>query len=904
MAAEHDRELPRHLMSTFDLSNHGSAPSTTARRASHGRNAGGERWPLTGREFELAHIAAARSDPTCGGVVVSGPAGVGKSRLAREALAAAEGEGAVCLWVQATESTAAIPFGAFANLIPDGAAVEDRLQLMRSITSSVRHRAGVRPICLGVDDAHLLDAPSAGLLWHLASTDELFVLATVRSDRPGPDAIESLWKDGSARRLELGSLRDDEIARLVETGLGNPVQQRTLRRVTEIAAGNPLYARELVIGAIDDGRLVAENGLWRLHGDPPISQSLASVVARRIGTLTDGQRWVMELLALGEPLRFGELVQLASHEALETAEDRGMVVVTEPTAGGEARLAHPLYGDVVRRELPVLRAQTLRLRLAEMVRTRQPLSREDALRACRWLIDAGAAVPEELLLDAAAAANLAGDAALGAALATQAVEVGGGLRAVIELARADVIRSRFEDAAATLATAEDQAPGHDRASQYFGLRMHVLFWGLGASAEAEAFFRRAEGWSPDPRWARELDPWRLSLVGFDEDFAQRLGEFEAMLAQPGLESEQRRAIEIPYLWALITSGHARQAHALARRLRPTAPVRDHLATYALGMMCNVGLESGEDWNDLEQYMTELSGEAIRVGDHEAAGVAAFTLGALHFERGRYRDAQRWFTEAEADVEHHDTFDTVFCVRALQVGIAHATGDLVGARAALESARGLLSERALQPGQLTYKARAEGWGARTRGDAAGAECFQSEAAATTDATLRSRLLYEAMRSGLPASAVAEQLEQLAARSDARLSAARAAHATAAAARDGDALLAASDAMAAIGADLYAMEAAVDAARQFVADGRQDSARRAERRAWGLYAADQGAEFPRIDGLDGSSAELTRREAQIVALVTRGLSNQEIADQLVLSIRTVETYVYRAMQKRGVDNRREL
>ena len=50
--------------------------------------------------------------------------------------------------------------------------------------------------------------------------------------------------------------------------------------------------------------------------------------------------------------------------------------------------------------------------------------------------------------------------------------------------------------------------------------------------------------------------------------------------------------------------------------------------------------------------------------------------------------------------------------------------------------------------------------------------------------------------------------------------------------------------------------------------------------------------------------TRREAQVAALAGRGLSNAEIADQLVLSVRTVETHVYRAMQKRGVGDRRDL
>jgi len=52
-------------------------------------------------------------------------------------------------------------------------------------------------------------------------------------------------------------------------------------------------------------------------------------------------------------------------------------------------------------------------------------------------------------------------------------------------------------------------------------------------------------------------------------------------------------------------------------------------------MCTVGLEGGEDWPDIEAYMSVALREGVRAGDHEAAGIAAFTLGALEVERGRY-----------------------------------------------------------------------------------------------------------------------------------------------------------------------------------------------------------------------------------------------------------------------------
>jgi DNA-binding NarL/FixJ family response regulator len=61
---------------------------------------------------------------------------------------------------------------------------------------------------------------------------------------------------------------------------------------------------------------------------------------------------------------------------------------------------------------------------------------------------------------------------------------------------------------------------------------------------------------------------------------------------------------------------------------------------------------------------------------------------------------------------------------------------------------------------------------------------------------------------------------------------------------------------------------------------------------------------IDGLDTTAVELTPREAQLIDLASQGLSNAEIADRLVLSVRTVETHLYRGMQKLGVSDRREL
>ena len=195
--------------------------------------------------------------------------------------------------------------------------------------------------------------------------------------------------------------------------------------------------------------------------------------------------------------------------------------------------------------------------------------------------------------------------------------------------------------------------------------------------------------------------------------------------------------------------------------------------------------------------------------------------------------------------------------------------------------------------------------RRRSPAAGAERFLREAAALAPDRpwYAGQLGYEAMRAGAPVTTVAAELERLAARCDARLVATYAAHAPALAARDGNALLAVADEMAAIGATAYAVEAAV-AARAFLREARQDSARRAANRARRLHEPDQETEPPHVDGLDEAAVALTAREEQLVGLARQALANSEIAGRLVLSVRTVESHIYGAMQKLGVSDRRDL
>jgi DNA-binding NarL/FixJ family response regulator len=93
--------------------------------------------------------------------------------------------------------------------------------------------------------------------------------------------------------------------------------------------------------------------------------------------------------------------------------------------------------------------------------------------------------------------------------------------------------------------------------------------------------------------------------------------------------------------------------------------------------------------------------------------------------------------------------------------------------------------------------------------------------------------------------------------------------------------------------------VDAVR-VVAAGEALLAPRLTRRLIEAFVAGDGGEEPDATPL----AELTPREREVLALVGRGLSNAEIAEQLVLSPLTAKTHVARLFLKLGVRDRAQL
>ena len=475
------------------------------------------------------------------------------------------------------------------------------------------------------------------------------------------------------------------------------------------------------------------------------------------------------------------------------------------------------------------------------------------------------------------------------------MRAGAGLDAALLLARAHTIRKRHEDAHAVLAGVELLAES-EVSGDYVEQRVFALYWGLRDIESARTFIAQARQWDDGSAWARRLEPLSDLLADRPRDFATTARITGEAASDPNVDERTRRGNEARQALALLFTGDGSLAFETIRRLRPAVPFGYH-ETLAAGTWNLISIETGENIEEADAYVAGLLRDAVRVDDHEAAAIAAFGLATSEFLRGRYRASARWWDECELHYEHGDTFTAMTVVLAFRVGIAAATGG--DAEAALERMRARFGPAGAWRHQVPYVQRAEGWAARAVSAESAAEHFL-RAAEENDGfpIFATQLLYEAFRAGAD---VRERMLALAPRGDARLVRAYGRHV---AARDGAELLAVADEFAAIGALRYGLEAAVGAADAYQRAGDRDGARRAAARARELYQPDQGAPEPAFEDLDPSDVALTKREAQLVALAREGLSNAEIADRLVVSVRTVESHLYRAMHKLGASNRRDL
>ncbi len=870
-------------------------------------------WPLVGREVELERACDMAGS---GGVLIVGPPGVGKSRLAAEVMRHADSSNVVR--VRATWTSSSMPLGAFAQSLAVGGAIDDADPASRLRSAAAQLLGDLDAddrLALWVDDVHALDDTSATLLLHLAMSGRADLVLTLRSGEPVPDPITMLWRDELLGRIDLQPLALATVARLLDEVLPGGVDGIASAALVNASAGNLLYLRELVNGLQESGVLARARGQWVLLGPISAPPRLSELIEARLTTLSEPARSLLDAVALAEPFGTGALEAADQMHLVDELVANGMVEFVTDGRRRQLRAGHPLHVEVARATMGDTQRHRLLGQLIAGAEATGLRRRDDARRLAAWRLDDGRDADAEVLVDAAREATIGADPAMAERFARLALAapVGADIDAdralrhgaahLLGCALDDL--GRFAEAEEVFAEVEPGAgTGADRARLAVA-RADNLFRGLARRDDALRVVLLAEADIDAPELLDELCACRASIAVMSGQVRDAIA-----IAGPMLERADDRAF---CEGALMTSvahtlsgGSTRAMEIASRAIETRLALGDQVQLAGPGIhvvsLTLAQLEHGhiEEGIALAQMAYDM---AVAVWDRHGQAWLAVVLSRAHLLAGRASTAARFGRESAIVFGelNHPGCRWGFGAQALaagQLGDAAGTAEILADLDAEPLTQVLIMDPEVDRGRA--------WGSVAAGRL-GVACDQLLAAADAarqagEHSLESASLHDLARLGRVELAL-ERLVELADTVDGPLMAARVAHAVALSDDDADALDATSDAFAALGAQLYAAECSTAAAAAHRRAGSSRPAAASDARAAALLAGCEGSSTPALQ-VTAAPTQLTRRESEVATLAASGRTNREIADDLVVSIRTVENHLQRAYEKLGVSSRDDL
>lgn len=315
--------------------------------------------PFVGRSQEVLRIAELMnlSRDTSWTVVVDGPAGIGKSRLLEEIRHRYARLGDHVLASRATEFEQVIPFGLFLDTIdalpgfagqpllggddPHGPSLVDQHRLYRRLRQSLEEMAGGARLLITLDDVQWADEASLGLLEFLLQRPPAGRIGLVLAHRSGTcphrlvRALASL--PHPPLRLRLPPLQAADVD-LMLPGL-RPGRRRVL---TEASAGNPLYLK--LLNELPTAAVTALSGSAPIH-DEAVAALLDHTVRADLGRLEPQAGLVARAAAVAGAEATADLIaaiaqlpESAVLDALDLLTAHGVLVGT----ADRLRFTHPL----------------------------------------------------------------------------------------------------------------------------------------------------------------------------------------------------------------------------------------------------------------------------------------------------------------------------------------------------------------------------------------------------------------------------------------------------------------------------------------------------------------------------------------------------------------------------------
>jgi DNA-binding SARP family transcriptional activator/tetratricopeptide (TPR) repeat protein len=421
--------------------------------------------PLVGREHELGELRKALADaceePGCRAMTLVGPAGIGKSRLARELRVETAGDATVvvgrCLsygedatyrplaeivqqicgadprdgiedLLDGDESRVNLVLQAI-GLSAGAAQVEETFWAVRSL---FERAADERPLVMVVDDVHWAEPALLDLLDYLVAFSRGHPILLLCLSRPELAETRPSWLAPQQNRslLVVDPLSDAEARLLIESAAPEALGSNAEARIVDMAEGNPLFLEQLVAVGVEDQASA-------------LPSSIQAVLAARIDRLDEAERAVLEHASVqGRSFSVNAVAELlpeydrAGIAMLVVSLVRKQLVRPDraDVGGDDAfRFAHVLIREVAYQRLPKGRRAELHERLAGWLAA-SPEARDDIIgfhlsEAYENLAALGpvgdreravATAAVERLTAAADAARLRGDPAAGARLLERA----------------------------------------------------------------------------------------------------------------------------------------------------------------------------------------------------------------------------------------------------------------------------------------------------------------------------------------------------------------------------------------------------------------------------------------------------------------------------------------------------
>ena len=777
----------------------------------------------------------------------------------------------------------------------------DTVQLLQGVIESLTAAPSGAKVVVGVDDVHLLDDLSTFVVHQIVQRGAAKVILTVRDGVEIPAATQEIWKVGQFDRLDPKQLSLEESTTLLTAALGGSVDSDAAQRLWKLTRGNVLYLQNIVEQEVADGRIVHENGYWRWIGDPVMPPGLVELIESRIGALPTPASEVIDVLAVGEPIELTALTRITDAAAVEEAETRGLITLEPAGSGIEVRVAHPLYGEVRRRRAPRSRLRRLRgLVATELAAASDRDDIEVVVRRATLSLDSDLTPDADLLVRAAHGAVWLADLPLADRLAQAAIGAGAGPEPNLVRAHALSWLGRGDEAEAILAAIPtDELTDHDRSRLAF-FRSSNMLWALANPERAKELIDDASRVTP-PRAHTYIDAF-LTVYWFamdEPEAAIQVSKRSALEDIPVVGAEMAWVLAQIYAdagRAADAVGAADAGHAVATRTLDAPHMRFNIADAEVSALLLAGeiTEALAVAERTQQQAANLPGAAQLLGP-AVAGRAALGAGDLH-------KACLLLEQAADGLSASYAIGWGFRYRVPQV-TALAMRGLTREAAAELAALDTVSRRTRS---LDYeRSLARAWVAAGQG--AVSEAIHDALSAAERAAAKGQFAAEVLclqtatqfgdRTGAPR---LHELESIVEGPRAGLAAR-----FAAALREGDGaeLSSLSEEFERMGDLVAAVDAAAQAALTYRRQDLRGSALGSSARAEALAEQCGGASTPALRQAS-EPLPFTDREAEIVMLIGEGLSNREVAERLTVSIRTVESHIYRAMLKTGTTSRDEL